>query len=228
MELPLLKKVQKPPNCALYTAQLSSLLNLMCNNVALNAEDDVVRDACIGCFQQASTANNNQPSLTDLRDCAENYLSDTRYEECSAQIDTNPGSGPCVTGYCRFVSCIRRINSDLLIAQCYEQASADNDAIFEEDQITLVKNVTSCILARARCASINPITGERQTSSLTTTTYDKWGKPKTTTVSLYNSLQITPEGNLRIIRLPGTTNIQNYFCTAQPNLRESSWLEYSC
>ena len=117
---------------------------------------------------------------------------------------------------------------DFQIAQCYEQASADNDAIFEEDQITLVKNVTSCILARARCASINPITGERQTSSLTTTTYDKWGKPKTTTVSLYNSLQITPEGNLRIIRLPGTTNIQNYFCTAQPNLRESSWLEYSC
>ncbi|XP_044257114.1 uncharacterized protein LOC123006590 [Tribolium madens] len=226
----LVKKFQKlqPPNCQQYTEQLVGLFTLMCNNVAINDEDNLMRDACVGCFQQASTSNNNQPSLTDLMNCGDNYLAGTRYEDCSSQIDANPGTGPCVAGYCRFVTCIRRVNSDLLIAQCYAEASVDNDALIEEDQIVLVKNITSCILARTRCAPINPISGQQQSSFLTTNTYDKWGKPKTTTVALFNSLQITPEGDLRIIQLPGTTKIQNYFCTAQPNLRESSWLEYSC
>lgn len=61
----------------------------MCNNVAINDEDNLMRDACVGCFQQASTSNNNQPNLNELRNCAENYLAGTRYEECTNQIDVS-------------------------------------------------------------------------------------------------------------------------------------------
>lgn len=116
----------------------------------------------------------------------------------------------------------------LKIAQCYEQAAVGNEAIFEEDQISLIKDTVSCILARTRCGNVNPITGQHQNNRITTTIYDKWGKPQNNAIPLYNSLQITPENDLRIVNFPGTTKIQNYFCRSQPNLKESSWLEFSC
>ncbi|KAJ8951944.1 hypothetical protein NQ318_013611, partial [Aromia moschata] len=210
-------------------SQLVNLFNLMCTNIA-NEDESALLDACIGCFSRASRANNNQPSLGILSECASLYLTDTRYNDCADIIAASQAStnGDCVSGYCPFVRCIRRTNSDLLIARCYTEASEDNAAELEEEQITLYKNITSCILAMARCAPINPITGQTQSSSSTSTTYNKLGIPMTTTVPLYNTLQINQAGDLRTITFPGTTVIQKNLCPYELNLRQTSWMGYAC
>ncbi|CAH0562163.1 unnamed protein product [Brassicogethes aeneus] len=202
----------------------------MCQNIALAEETNELRDNCINCFTTASRANNNQPRITEIADCAELYLTDTRYDRCVLEITsaTQFNNGDCVAGYCDFVRCIRRVNSDLLIANCYASASEDNTAELEEDQVTLYKNITSCILAVTRCSRINPITGQPQTNRISITTKDKWGKPITTTLPLYNSLQINRAGDLRIVAFPGNTKIASYFCAYEFNLRESTWLNYTC
>lgn len=104
----------------------------------------------------------------------------------------------------------------------------ENPGITEIEQITLYKNVTSCILAMARCSSINPITGQPQTNLIPVTSYNKWGKPVTTNVPIYNSLQINRAGDLRIVAFRGTTNLQPYFCSNEYNLIDSTWLNYTC
>ncbi|XP_018564978.1 uncharacterized protein LOC108906248 [Anoplophora glabripennis] len=157
-------------------------------------------------------------------------MTDTRYDNCAGIIEVTPASSStdCVSGYCAFVRCIRRVNSDLLIARCYTEASADNPADLEEEQIILYKNITSCILAISRCSAINPITGQSQTNTITSTTYGKLGLPMTTTVPLYNTLQINEAGDLRIVTFPGTTTIQKYLCPYEFNLRETSWMDFMC
>ncbi|KAJ8945649.1 hypothetical protein NQ314_009184, partial [Rhamnusium bicolor] len=96
-------------------SQLISLFNIMCANIA-NAGESTLGDACVGCFTLASRSNNNQPSINSLAECANLYVTDTRYSECVDITDFQPSSnGDCVSGYCDFVRCIRRINSDLLV-----------------------------------------------------------------------------------------------------------------
>ncbi|KAJ8984493.1 hypothetical protein NQ317_006153 [Molorchus minor] len=210
-------------------AQLINLFNLMCNNIAIEG-DPTLLDACIGCFARASRSSNNQPSVSVLGECSDLYLVDTRYDDCvgiisAAQQTTN---GNCVNGYCAFVRCVRRVNSDLLIARCYSEASEDNAAELEEDQIILFKNITSCILAMARCAPNNPITGQPQSNTIQTTSYNKLGIPITNNILLYNTLQVNQAGDLRTITFPETTNIQKYVCPYEFNLRQTSWLGYRC
>ncbi|XP_060515851.1 uncharacterized protein LOC132695554 isoform X3 [Cylas formicarius] len=212
--------------CEENTRQLLSLLTLAC----LNAGGAAVR-ACVDRLSFAVRANNNQPSISALSLVAEQFFRNTRYDECADIIAgaTETLNGQCVSGYCGFVRCIRRINSDKLIADCFNQASEDNPAQLEEEQVILFKNITSCILAMSRCSAINPITGQRQENTFSTTTFNNpLGKPVTTTVPLYNALQINQAGDLRVIAFPGTIAIQRYFCPYEFNLRQSSWLTYNC
>ncbi|KAH1029405.1 hypothetical protein HUJ05_002654 [Dendroctonus ponderosae] len=201
---------------------LGNLLTYACRNVA----DSV---ACAAGFLQAVRANSNQPSIALLALYSSRFFSGTQYNNCIANIDgaTTTSNGICADGFCDFVRCIRRTNSEILIADCYAMASQDNPAEEQGDQVILYKNITSCILATARCAKINPITGQPQTNRLTNIRYGFYGN-QLTSVPLYNALQINPAGDLRIIALPATTSIQNYFCPREVNLRESSWMEYDC
>ncbi|XP_060515849.1 uncharacterized protein LOC132695554 isoform X2 [Cylas formicarius] len=167
----------------------------------LNAGGAAVR-ACVDRLSFAVRANNNQPSISALSLVAEQFFRNTRYDECADII---------------------------AIADCFNQASEDNPAQLEEEQVILFKNITSCILAMSRCSAINPITGQRQENTFSTTTFNNpLGKPVTTTVPLYNALQINQAGDLRVIAFPGTIAIQRYFCPYEFNLRQSSWLTYNC
>ncbi|XP_049826563.1 uncharacterized protein LOC109596379 isoform X2 [Aethina tumida] len=223
------KQKHQQQNCEQYTSQLINLFNIMCQNIASD-DDNAESGACSRCFRSSSRSNNNQPSIGGLEDCAVTYLTDTRYNDCVDNIvDASQFyNGQCVAGYCNFVRCIRRINSDLLIANCYAAAAEDNSAELEEDQVTLFKNITSCILATTRCSTINPITGQRQSNRIAVTSYDKWGKPLTTTVPLYNTIQINQAGDLRVVAFPGTTKIAEYFCAYEFNLAQTSWMGFTC
>lgn len=83
-------------------------------------------------------------------------------------------------------------------------------------------------MAIARCSSINPITGQSQSSTITTVNYNSYGQPRYSTSLVSNALQINPSGDLRILALPATSTIQDYLCPFQANLRESTWPGYNC
>ncbi|XP_030748623.1 uncharacterized protein LOC115876806 [Sitophilus oryzae] len=210
-------------NCEENTLQLSNLLSYACSQV-----DDQTN--CRRNFLEASRATGNQPSLTLLSLYSDIYFADTRYEECAGLINdaTATQTGQCVTGYCRLIRCIRRINADILVAECYSEASIDNSAELQADQVILYKNITSCILAKARCSTVNPITGQRQTNVFTTTSQGNFGKPLYNSVELNNALQVNQAGDIRIIAFPSTLSIQKYLCPYEFNLKQSSWQNYIC
>lgn len=50
---------------------------------------DFDQNACVGCFTIASRSNNNQPSLSDLNNCANTYFVDTRYDGCVSSLNVS-------------------------------------------------------------------------------------------------------------------------------------------
>ncbi|KAI4463859.1 hypothetical protein MML48_4g00009093 [Holotrichia oblita] len=272
----------------IFSSQLSNLFTIMCSNIA-NGTNNTLRDACIGCFQSAIVASNNQPSVASIVACATMYLINTNYSSCfnlptvpppttttprptspttmtttttttttttrppttttTATTTTRPPTTPttppptttpgidprlkrslnininCDTGYCGYVQCIRSVNANLLIAGCYREARIGNNATFPNQQVNLYKNITSCILAKSRCSSINPISGQPQNGRYTTQVSSKFG---TTTTAYYYTLQISSNGELRIIGLPSSISIQQDFCGTNTNLVESSWNSFVC
>ncbi|CAG9759371.1 unnamed protein product [Ceutorhynchus assimilis] len=215
---------QATQNCEQSTVQLTNLLSYACENI------DETRN-CRMDFLRAARANNNQPSIALLSLYADTYFAETQYDQCANIINvatSSTNNGYCISGYCNFVRCIRRINSDVLVAQCYIEASLNNVAENQDDQITLYKNITSCILATARCSNINPITGQPQSRSVVVVNNDVFGRPVSKTIPLYNALQINQAGDLRLITLRGSTSIQTFLCPYELNLKETSWMQYNC
>lgn len=78
-------------------------------------------------------------------------------------------------------------------------------------------NTTSCILAMARCNKYNPITGEYQIP-----------QPMNSPKYLYNALQVSPTGDLRIITFPGTTGVAEYFCSNKATLDQATFGNAVC
>ncbi len=82
---------------------------------------------------------------------------------------------------------------------------------------TFYTNTTSCILARVRCNSYNPITGERQQQQrFPSQNY------------LFNSLQVAPNGDLRIVSFPGTTGVAEFFCSTRSSLEQATFGDAVC
>lgn len=78
-------------------------------------------------------------------------------------------------------------------------------------------NTTSCILARARCNAYNPITGElQQQQRFSSQNY------------LFNSLQVAPNGDLRIVSFPGTTGVAEFFCSTRSSLEQATYGDAVC
>ncbi|GLV39144.1 hypothetical protein CBL_06195 [Carabus blaptoides fortunei] len=218
-------------NCQTYSAQLRAVTSVLCTNIGRT--NLTIINACNNCFTAASVANQNQPSLTQLLACANTYLTGTTYASCIAILssDATALSGVvttgCVTGYCNFVRCVRRGNSDVLISTCFNEAALINNQANDASRIMLYKNITSCILARARCNAVNPITGQRQNNRYTVTTSTGYGR-NTLVTQLYNTLQITPSGDLQIVALPGTTTAATQFCSSRTSLAQSGWTNVTC
>ncbi|XP_055921994.1 epidermal growth factor receptor kinase substrate 8-like protein 2 isoform X5 [Eupeodes corollae] len=219
--------------CVVQNVKLLSLLNLLCNTTQTTSAQ--MRDACYGCFFRAGSVINGPTQLTSLNDCAKLYIANTDYGECARNLqsivdgvrqttDLN-APGYCYTGYCEFVRCIRRINSRKLIATCYSEALGNRElGTTDVDRINFYTNVTSCILAKARCSQYNPISGELQNQS-----YLKgWAGIGGKTISYFNSLQFSDAGDLRIITFPTVTNVGDLFCARTPTLQQSGFGSFVC
>ncbi|XP_055857794.1 uncharacterized protein LOC129920524 [Episyrphus balteatus] len=222
--------------CVVQNVKLLSLLNLLCNTTQTTSTQ--MRDACYGCFFRAGSIINGPTQLTSLNECAKLYLLNTDYAECArnlqsivdgvrATADAN-APGYCYTGYCEFVRCIRRINSRKLIATCYREALGNREiGTGDADRINFYTNVTSCILAKARCSQYNPISGEIQNQPYLKGYTNNWATGLNT-INLFNSLQFSDAGELRIVTFPTATTVGDLFCARTPSLQQSGFGSFVC
>ncbi|XP_063706129.1 uncharacterized protein LOC134835189 [Culicoides brevitarsis] len=210
--------------CTQRRQRLLSLLNLLCNDTQNSSV--VARDACYGCFFRAALLTVGPTLLAQLSQCASIYLNNTSYMGCATQLATLAGglratSAPtirnCYTGYCEFVQCVRRVNANNLIDACLLASITTLNLTVQSNRIALYTNTSSCILASARCDPYNPITGVFQ---------GIYGQGQTQQISnfaaLQNSLQITPNGDLRVISFPRTVFAAETFCSASNTLDQST------
>ncbi|CAG9792077.1 unnamed protein product [Diatraea saccharalis] len=117
----------------------------------------------------------------------------------------------CFMGYCDFVRCLRRTNSNNLIIQCTREARTGVNITLDADNVKFFTNVTSCVLARTRCSTFNPITGEPQIPGSST--------PGS---KISNALQFSDTGELRILAFPANTHVMNAFCAVSANLTQTN------
>ncbi|XP_028041069.1 uncharacterized protein LOC114251084 [Bombyx mandarina] len=161
--------------------------------------------------------------LTALSTCATQYFTNTSYSSCATSLMVlstsalNVKPSGCYMGYCDFVRCLRRINSVNLITQCTREARTGVNLSLDSDNVRFYTNVTSCILAKTRCGSFNPITGDPQVPGYSTAG-----------VRLSNALQFSASGELRILAFPTQTPVTNAFCAISNNLTQTNWLTNVC
>ncbi|XP_055525156.1 uncharacterized protein LOC129718411 [Wyeomyia smithii] len=220
------------PICSNSNQKLLSLFNLLCNQTQTTSI--TARDACYGCFSRAGILPSGQSQLLAVSQCATLYLTNTSYATCSSGLaaiatglrpTTAPLAGTnCYTGYCEFVRCIRRINANALVNQCILQTLNNRNLNLESDRVGFYSNATACILARARCAAYNPITGELQTPSIPINPL--LGLPNTG--MLTNSLQVSPLGDIRIISFPSQIMVADLFCSIPTGLDQASYGDSVC
>lgn len=118
------------------------------------------------------------------------------------------------------------MNSDNLVDTCFNQNNVNRNFINRADRVGLYTNITSCILARARCAQFNPITGELQ--SIQGAYNVNYGGSKYANYKLANSLQITSNGDIRVVAFSANVGVGNYFCSQQTISDQSSFAEAVC
>ncbi|KAL5282622.1 hypothetical protein ACFFRR_005616 [Megaselia abdita] len=233
-------------DCSGQSYKLLSLLNLLCNATQTTSTEK--RDACYGCFfrignmitgmkttlLEASDAENQL--LSALRICALDYLKSTMYEICTNELTKALSSlttivygrsigflsGYCPVGYCEFVRCIRRINANNLVNSCfmenYPNFNLTNGVV--SNRIFFITNVTACILAKSRCSLYHPISGE----------YKPQQQPQPgISISYYNSMQIAPNGDIKLVSYPYTTKVAELFCSNSLNgLEQAVYREFIC
>ncbi|XP_062538051.1 uncharacterized protein LOC134206366 [Armigeres subalbatus] len=218
------------PVCSSNNHKLLSLFNLLCN--ATQTTSITTRDACYGCFFRAGVLPAGQTQLTAVSQCATIYLMNSNYALCATALATivtgmRPTSAPmpgtnCYTGYCEFVQCVRRVNAFSLINQCILQTLVNKDLNVQAQRVGFYINATSCILARTRCDTYNPITGELQTP------YGTGMLGLRNMDVLSNSLQISPMGDLRVLSFPTKIIAADLFCSSRSTLDQSTFGDSTC
>ncbi|XP_046802210.1 uncharacterized protein LOC124418792 [Lucilia cuprina] len=138
----------------------------------------------------------------------------------------------------------------LLISMCYAESLGTRELESDSDRIYFYTNITSCILAKSRCAQYNPISGElqnqffvaglSQTGSAVVNKFNSaanagWTRPQpplatvTPSTLYFNSLQVSENGDIRIITFPtATTSVNDLFCSRFPNLQQAGFGTYNC
>ncbi|XP_077294874.1 uncharacterized protein LOC143917266 [Arctopsyche grandis] len=216
--------------CTANSGRLLNLVNLVCSTA--QAVNSTARDACYGCFSRFVPLPQGQQQLVALSLCANMYFANTPYAGCATRLVVGNtaiySSSPsqCTTGYCEFVQCLRRTNSDNLITQCSREVRAAGavNITIDADNVRYFTNITSCVLAKSRCSLYNPITGDLQLPGVTNINKGKYRVQ----VPIYNSLQISPDGSLRVIAFPSTAIVSYVFCSSDPTLRQSNWINNEC
>jgi hypothetical protein len=103
---------------------------------------------------------------------------------------------------------------------CVQQNTANRNLSVQADRIAFYTNATNCILARARCGSYNPITGELQVPQLNSLT--------NYVATTSNSLQISASGDLRIISFPANIKVAEIFCSSRVTLDQPGYGDAVC
>lgn len=116
------------------------------------------------------------------------------------------------------------------IDNCFLVNLPNRNLALAADRLSLFTNVTSCVLSRARCNLYNPITGELQTVRPQRTTVSTVSSAASTGTSsgTFNALQITPAGDIRIVRFPGTVGVAEFFCSSRATLEQDSYDNADC
>ncbi|XP_075972086.1 uncharacterized protein LOC142973944 isoform X2 [Anticarsia gemmatalis] len=206
--------------CPSNAAQLQNLLNIVCSTA--QPTNVTLRDSCISCFSRVTSMPEGPQELNALSVCAVQYFTGG-YATCATSLMVlstsalNVQPSGCFMGYCDFVRCLRRANSENLITQCTREARTGVNITLDADNTRFYKNVTSCILAKSRCGSYNPITGEPQIPGYTASG-----------ARVSNALQFSDKRELRVISFSANTPVTNSFCTISPNLTQTTWLTNVC
>ncbi|XP_064291989.1 uncharacterized protein LOC128669449 isoform X3 [Plodia interpunctella] len=174
--------------CPTNGPQLQNLLNIVCSTA--QPTNVTLRDGCINCFTRVTSMPEGPQELTDLGACATQYFVNTSYAACATA---------------------------LVITQCTREARTGVNITLDADNVRFFTNVTSCILAKSRCGTYNPITGEPQVPGYSTSG-----------ARISNALQFSSTGELRIFAFSATTPVINSFCTSTTNLTQNGWLANDC
>ncbi|CAK1578505.1 unnamed protein product [Parnassius mnemosyne] len=207
--------------CPSKGAQLQKLLNVVCSTA--QPTNVTLRDGCISCFSRVTAMPEGPQELTGLSLCAVQYFASTSYANCATELvalstsSLNVQPSGCYVGYCDFARCLRRINSMNLITQCTREARTGINITLDSDNVRFYTNVTSCILAKTKCSSFNPITGEPQTPGYTSSG-----------IKISTALQFSASRELRILSFPETTPVISSFCSRASNLTQTNWLTNIC
>ncbi|XP_017489848.1 PREDICTED: uncharacterized protein LOC108378055 [Rhagoletis zephyria] len=219
--------------CAVKNLKLLSLLNLLCN--ATQTQSRQARDGCYGCFFRAGSIRSGPALISSLNDCARLYIANTSYADCAntlqamvnetatLPLSTDFSVDPCYSGYCEFVRCVRRVNAQNLISNCYIENLGTRQLTDTLDRIYFYTNVTSCILARTRCSQYNPVSGELQNTLVVP------GKLVLRKSPFLNALQILDNGDLRVVSFSTRTNMATEkFCAHFPSVEQAYYGSYVC
>ncbi|XP_037816110.1 uncharacterized protein LOC119606615 [Lucilia sericata] len=145
---------------------------------------------------------------------------------------------------------LERLLTSKQISTCYAESLGTRELESDSDRIYFYTNITSCILAKSRCAQYNPISGELQNqffvtglsqtgsavvNKLNSAANGGWTRPQpplatvTPSTLYFNSLQVSENGDIRIITFPtATTNLNDLFCSRFPNLQQAGFGTYNC
>ncbi|XP_053970669.1 uncharacterized protein LOC128872230 isoform X2 [Hylaeus volcanicus] len=203
------------------TVRIPELLNQLCNQS--QGSNAILQDACYGCFFKATNQPLGYPLLVAMSNCANIYLNDTDYRHCqqylrnaTTSIDTriNP-----TTVYCTFLECIRQVNKDNLLRECVGEAIRMFPR-FNNTDVQLAQlfvNTTACVLAKTRCALMNPITGEFQEDDLANKLH----------IPSINAVLVNTDYNINIVQLPfhyGSVDV----CAKYRNFEQATWPSVTC
>lgn len=96
------------------------------------------------------------------------------------------------------------------------------------DRISFYTNTTACILARTLCSDINPITGDFQLQKTSIHPVGITNSVGTAGYYHHNALQISRNGDIKIIAFPSTLVLGNAFCSRSISLNQSTYSRETC
>lgn len=111
---------------------------------------------------------------------------------------------------------------------CFVASMVNRDFTRILDRLNFYSNTTACILAKARCNPMNPITGELQQQLTQIYPIGLTNGVGTAGFYNHNALQIAPNGDIKIIAFPSSIITGDYFCSTSATLEQSLYDGITC
>lgn len=96
------------------------------------------------------------------------------------------------------------------------------------DRLNFYSNATACILAKSRCGTANPITGELQQQLTQVYPIGLTNGAGTAGFYNHNALQIAPNGDIKIVAFPSSIITGDFFCSSDATLEQSLYDGVTC